>query len=287
MAKDIPGVLRLHDAIGEEAAAVFDSPHSGLGIPDDFGCLPDKRALHGSGVDNHVHELFRDVPKHGAPFLEALFLRSYIDPNRNEDEIDPAMLDAPSPRPVRETPRVKLGSALIWKIGPPELRFYDRKLTVAEVEGRIETYWRPYQTTLKENLDRLHERFGQVWHFNCHSNRSYGTPHAPDGPGVERPEMEIGTLDGAACEPAYTELVRETLSGCGYKVEVDGFFKGNHLVRAYSNPAAGRHSMMLEIRKNLYMDETTLEPNAGFAEVQANMSKLARAICDYARSKTG
>ena len=51
MAKDIPCVLRLHDAIGEEAPAVFDSPHSGLGIPDDFGCLPGKRALHGSGVD--------------------------------------------------------------------------------------------------------------------------------------------------------------------------------------------------------------------------------------------
>jgi hypothetical protein len=32
MAKDIPGVLRLHDAIGEAAPAVFDSPHSGLGI---------------------------------------------------------------------------------------------------------------------------------------------------------------------------------------------------------------------------------------------------------------
>jgi N-formylglutamate amidohydrolase len=45
--------------------------------------------------------------------------------------------------------------------------------------------------------------------------------------------------------------------------------------------------MMLEIRKNLYMDEATLEPNSGFAEVQANMSKLVRAICDYARSKTG
>jgi N-formylglutamate amidohydrolase len=286
MTKEIPNVLRFHDPIGEAAPAVFDSPHSGLGIPDDFGCLPDAEALRGSGVDNHVDGLFQGVTKHGAAFLEALFLRSYIDPNRDEDEIDPDMLDAPWPGPLRQSERVKMGSSLIWKIGPPELHFYDRKLTVAEVKSRIETYWRPYQTTLKETLDGLHERFGQVWHFNCHSNRTYGTPNALDGLGTKRPEMEIGTLDGAACEPGYTELVRETLAGFGYQVEVDGFFKGNHLVRAYSDPAKGRHSMMLEVRKNLYMDEETLEPNAGFAEVQANMSKLARAICDYARSKT-
>jgi hypothetical protein len=42
---------------------------------------------------------------------------------------------------------------------------------------------------------------------------------------------------------------------------------------------------MIEVRKDLYMDAETIERNDRFAETQANMSKLAQAICDYAREQ--
>ena len=287
MGKTIAGVLTLHDGQGEAVPAVFDSPHSGLAIPDDFGCRPGVRALYGSGVDNHVEALFADVPRFGAPFLEALFLRSYIDPNRSADEIDEDMLDAPWPGAVDVTMRVRIGSGLILRIGPNGLDFYDRRLTVAQVAHRIETYWRPYNETLAELMDAAHRRFGCVYHVNCHSNRTLGTVHSPDGAGTLRPEMEIGTLDGTTSGPGFVNLVRGTLEDRGYQVVVDGFFKGAGLIRDYSDPPAGRHSLMLEIRKDLYMDEETLEPNAGFARVKADMTHLTGVVCDYAREQAG
>ncbi len=44
---------------------------------------------------------------------------------------------------------------------------------------------------------------------------------------------------------------------------------------------------MLEIRKDLYMDEEALEPNAGFARVGAGMTHLTGAVRDYAREQAG
>lgn len=45
--------------------------------------------------------------------------------------------------------------------------------------------------------------------------------------------------------------------------------------------------MMLEIRKDLYMDEETLEPNAGFDRVETDMTRLTAAVCGYARDQAG
>ena len=285
MTRVIENVMIHHPAEGPEAPAVFDSPHSGLYIPDDWNCLPDAQTLRGSGVDNYIHQVFKDVPAAGAVLLEALYHRGYVDPNRSKQDIDQRMLDAPWPHPIKVGERGSRGNGLIWSKGPPDLKLYDRKLSVAEVEHRIETYWRPYQDDLANTIDRLHDSHGVVYHFNCHANRTRATPNSPEGEGTLRPEMEIGTLDGTTCSPEYTNIVREALKSYGYQVEVDGFNKGEHLIRAYADPAGGRHSMMLEIRKDMYMDETTLEPNDRFAETQANMGKLARVIADYARSQ--
>ena len=73
--------------------------------------------------------------------------------------------------------------------------------------------------------------------------------------------------------------------GMGYQVVVDGYHTGEHLIRHYSDPAKGRHCMMIEVRKDLYMDEKTIERNDRFVETQTNMGKLAKAICEFARSK--
>ena len=40
--------------------------------------------------------------------------------------------------------------------------------------------------------------------------------------------------------------------------------------------------MQIEINRGLYMDEDTLEPHAGFAGLQADITRLIAAICGYA-----
>jgi N-formylglutamate amidohydrolase len=57
------------------------------------------------------------------------------------------------------------------------------------------------------------------------------------------------------------------------------------LVRAYSNPTAGRHSLQVEINKRLYMNEASREKNAGFAPLQAQLTELLRAVTDFAGAR--
>jgi N-formylglutamate amidohydrolase len=99
------------------------------------------------------------------------------------------------------------------------------------------------------------------------------------GAGVARADVVLGDRDGTTCAPEFTAFVRSFLQRCGYDVKVNDPFKGVELVRAYSNPAAGRHSLQLEVNKRLYMNEATLERTPGYLRLQADLMQLLDELC--------
>jgi N-formylglutamate amidohydrolase len=264
---------------------VFDSPHSGTDYPEDFGSIAPLSVLRRS-EDAFVDELFGSAPGHGAPLIAARFPRIYIDPNRDLVDLDPAMLDGPWPDPLTPSRKTELGVGLIWRIMPPHSRLYDRLLSVAEVRGRIERCWKPYHQAVATAIDETHRQFGKVWHVNCHSMPAMGNAASEDGP-VARAEFVLGDRDGTTCEPAFTAFVAGQLRDLGYDVKINEPYKGVELVRRYSDPAGGRHSLQLEINRKLYMDEESGEKNGGFDALQADLEKLVAAICQYARERVG
>ena len=137
---------------------------------------------------------------------------------------------------------------------------------------------------LKETLDDVHRRHGRVWHIDCHSMTSVSTENSPEGrAGVVRADFILGDRDGTACEPAFTTFVKNVLAEMGYTVKLNDPFKGVELVRAYSDPAANRHSLQVELNRTLYMDENTLVPHEGYAKLKANVTRMIEAICNHAR----
>ena len=260
---------------------VFDSPHSGTEYPADFRSIAPLAVLR-RAEDAFVDELFGSAPRHGAPLIAARFPRIYIDPNRDLADLDPAMLDGPWPNPLAPSRKSELGVGLVWRIMPPAAPLYDRLLGVEEVRARIERCWKPYHEAVAGAIDETHGRFGRVWHVNCHSMPARGNAASEDGP-VARAEFVLGDRDGTTCAPAFTAFVAATLRDLGYDVKINEPYKGVELVRRYSNPAAGRHSLQIEVNRKLYMDEETREKHDGFAALQANLDKLVAAICRYAR----
>ena len=105
------------------------------------------------------------------------------------------------------------------------------------------------------------------------------------GAGQRRADIVLGDRDGTTCDPAFTAVVREVLTGMGYDVKVNDPFKGVELVRAYADPAAGRHSLQLEVNKRLYMDEGARAQHEGFATLQKNLLALVDVLLDYARDR--
>lgn len=286
MKRSISGVYDLILPSPMAAPVVFDSPHSGAEYPADFDTIVPMARLR-RAEDMYVDTLFEAAPGFGAALLTARFPRSYIDPNRAADDIDPRLLDGRWPAPVRVTEKSRLGHGLIWRISPPDRPIYDRRLSVAEVRGRIDAYYRPYHAALGEALTAARRRFGEVWHVNCHSMPAVSAPlvEGVRGGRRRRADFVIGDRDGTSCAPAFCRLVRETLTAMDYTVALNDPYKGVELVRAHSNPARGRHSLQLEINRALYMNEDSFERTANFARLKADIDRLIETLCDWAAAR--
>jgi N-formylglutamate deformylase len=268
---------------GPAAAAfplVLDSPHSGHDFPGDFDAVVSEAELR-EGEDCYVDELYAGGPEMGAPLLAALWPRTYLDPNRHAGDMDLDLLEGNWPGEYRPSGKAKFGKALIWRTLEDGRPIYGRKLSVDRVQQRIRRYHAPYHVAIQELIQKNVDKFGKSFHINCHSMRAVAGKQSEEGEGNARADFVLGDRDGTSCDPAFTEFVRAALAGMGYKVKVNDPYKGVELVRAYANPAAGRHSLQIEINKRLYMDETTLARSAGFAPLQKNLTTLLGELKTY------
>jgi N-formylglutamate deformylase len=256
---------------------VLDSPHSGRELPADFGTVLAEFDLR-NAEDCYVDRLYMPATDRGIPLLAARVSRLYLDVNRDAGDIDPQLLDEPLAGAAPASAKARLGKALIWRTLDDGRPIYSRRLSADEVVRRIARCHAPYHQSLKRLLEAAHARFGRVLHINCHSMNSVGGTQGEGGAGCARADFVLGDRDGTTCDPALTAFVQATLAGMGYDVKVNDPFKGVALVQAYSNPAAGRHSLQIEINKRLYMDEATLQPVAGFDVLQSNLMRLIDAL---------
>ncbi|MCC6377249.1 MAG: N-formylglutamate amidohydrolase [Burkholderiales bacterium] len=276
-----------HDPVVAVAPVVLDSPHSGEDYPAEFDHAP-PRAIVRQAEDTHVARLWRSALAHGATLVEATFPRAWIDPNRALEDIDPALF-APGerwPGPVALTRKTELGIGLVWRLAHGGAPMYARSLTVDEVERRIAQCWSPYHDAVADAIEERHRAFGAVWHVNCHSMPAVGDVISDD-PGRERADVVLGDRDGTTCEAAFTALVADAFASMGYSVAINDPYKGVELVRKHGRPAEGRHSLQVELKRTLYMDEATFEPNEGYARLQHDLARVAGRIVAHARDSLG
>jgi len=264
---------------------VLDSPHSGTEYPDDFRARVTREQLR-QAEDSFVDELYASGPVSGATLIAARFPRSYIDPNRSFLDIDASLMDAPWPGPAIPSRKTQLGIGLIWRLLDTGEPIYARKLTVDEVKRRIVSYHQPYQRAVKDALDEAFDHFGAVWHINCHSMSALSDALSEEGPGKTRADFVLGDRDGTTCEPGFTAFVAETLKGMGYSVKVNDPYKGVELVRAFSDPKAGRHSLQIEVNRKLYMNERTRLKTPGFAALQRDIAALISRVAAYSAERS-
>lgn len=259
------------------APLVLDSPHSGTAYPADFGHACDLAVLR-QAEDTHVEKLYDFAPALGVAWIEALFPRSYIDVNRNTTEFDVTLIEEPWADPVETTPaalgKVRLGKGLIWRMTDDGVPIYSRKLAAAEVRERIDRCWRPYHEAVAREIAAAHARHGYSIHLNCHSMPAVASAYATDFPGLVHADFVIGDRDGSTASPALSRLLCGLLSDLGYEVSYNHPYKGVELVRRYGDPAHDRHSIQVEINRKLYMDEASLERNAGFDRLHGHLRQV-------------
>ena len=263
---------------------VMDSPHSSSTFPQDFNaCLPleDPR----DGEDVFIDALWSHAPQHGAHLLLAEFARTYIDPNRHVGDVDLSMIDGEWPHTYVPSGKANIGKSLIWRTLDDGRPIYDRKLSIDEVHQRIQRYALPYQAQLQKLIDTHHQTFGVCYHINCHSMSAVSGKMGEGGPGIARADVVLGDRDGTTCNAEFTHLVKDFMQGCGYAVKINDPFKGVELVRAFSNPAQGKHSLQIELNKRLYTDATGRGKGANYDKLAQDLQQLTAVLAQFAKSK--
>ncbi len=274
-----------HGPAEAEQPLLLDSPHSGHEFPPDFGAAVSEYALR-DGEDCFVDELWLPAAGRGVWLLAAQFPRTYLDANRHHADVDLELLAGGHwPHEHRPSGKAVIGKALVWRTLDDGTLIYARKLAVDEVRSRIERCHAPYHRALRQRIDATHARFGRSYHINCHSMNAVSGAQGEGGAGQRRADIVLGDRDGTSCDPAFTAVVHGVLTGMGYDVKVNDPFKGVELVRAYADPAAGRHSLQLEVNKRLYMDEVARAKHEGFEALQKNLLVLVDALLEYTRSE--
>ncbi len=255
---------------------VVDSPHSGMIWPADFGTIAPREAIL-TTWDAYVDDLWAGAREAGATLIAATFPRAYLDVNRAADDIDLEVVDAGWPTVVRPTDYTRRGMGLIRRLALPGVPMYDRRLTVAEIQARLDGCYHPYRRALAEMTDRLHARFGIVVHVNAHSMKSRGNEMNVDS-GEMRPDVVVSDRRGTTADPHLTRWAADWFREHGLSAQVNTPYQGGDLVTSFGQPEAGRHSLQIELNRALYMDEARFARTAGFAAIQRTCTAFIGAL---------
>lgn len=271
------------------SSVIYASPHSGRVYPGDMmsASALDAAAIRRS-EDALVDTLLDDAPAQGVSVLSAKYARAYVDVNREAYELDPAMFSDELPAFARPgTVRVQAGLGSIARIVGDGQEIYHRKLTFEEARRRIEQVHGPYHATLERLVAETKARRGCAVLIDWHSMPSAAAGEAARFIRGERrsPDMVLGDRYGASCAPVVTATVERELTAMGYVVERNRPYAGGWTTETYGAPVRGVHALQIELNRALYLDEARTLPNAGFARLKRDLTRLTRALAaaDWSR----
>jgi N-formylglutamate deformylase len=238
-------------------------PHAGTEIPDDIASRMTPEALQLADVDWHLPQLYDFVHAMGATTIAARFARHVIDLNR-------------PPEDTSLYPGQDVTGLLPTDTFRKQPLYRDGELPDAdEAQRRCAVYWQPYHDALRSELDRLRALHGSVVLWDAHSICSV-MPRFFDG---KLPDLNLGTADGRACDPALQRAAAGAMDGQSIFTHVsNGRFKGGYITRHYGQPGSGVHALQLEQCQSTYMDETA--PFAYRRDLASKVQPLLRRMLE-------
>ncbi|MBI5275766.1 MAG: N-formylglutamate amidohydrolase [Burkholderiales bacterium] len=278
-----PEVFYRFDPEVAPVPVVVDVSRSGRCYPIDFRSPVPFTALH-DNVSMYVDEIWKDSPKYGATMVQALFPNTYIDANRHELDLTPDMIDGEWPVPL-EPASARTGLGLLKsksRYGEP---LQERKLTVAEIQHRLDRYFRPYHRELASQMDRMLTAYGFYYNLSCHCMSAVGAPTHADY-GKERLDFCLGNLSGASSSADFIEFVAEVIRQQGFSCSVNTPYTGGELNRRYGKPDGRQESIMVEINKRKFMDVASFRKNEGFDAIQGVARAVLAAVTQRARERS-
>ncbi len=263
---------------GTAGSFVFASPHSGDLRPADMNPAPGlSDASIASAEDVGVDRLLEGAPDAGVPVIRALVSRAYVDLNRGPDDLDPLLIADASPDAGQGPSAAKIaaGYGVVPRRTGDGADLYDRRLTLAEANARLETVHTPYHAALTGLMLEARVRHGAAVLIDWHSMPS----HAVGGDRRARgPDVVLGDRHGTACDARLTRRLRGLFEAAGWSVALNRPYAGGYTTQTWGRPDEGFHAVQIELSRTLYLDEVRRTPSASHGRCVGVIERVTRAL---------
>lgn len=251
---------------------VLSLPHSGLLVP------AEETNFYAASIPNvvrygdlYVDLLYSEAVALGITVVRTPYSRFLVDLNRLPDDLSPASVKGAV---VKTEPGYHGARGVIWSVTPLGTTMYQRPLTPAHVQRRLDAWYHPYHAALNAKLCALRDRFGYAILIDGHSMPSSGIAARA----LVRPDIVPGDLLGTSCAPELTNFVVDYWTQRGRSVQVNRPYRGGAITRTHGAPDAGIHAIQIEINRALYMNEKTLRLNRTFARTREDCEHFLRSL---------
>jgi N-formylglutamate deformylase len=222
------------------SALIVSMPHVGTFVPHSVGRGMTDAAAERSDTDWHLPRLYDFLEELDATIVIANYSRYVVDVNRPPD--------GANLYPGRDTPKLCPADTFdrhpLYRASEP---------STDDVAKRVDSVWRPYHRRIEREIERVRSQHGVAILWDAHSIVGVA-PRLFEG---RLPDFNLGTANGASCDPALAESLFDALQQHrNFTSVLNGRFKGGHITRTFGAPSKGIHSVQMEMVEATYMDET-------------------------------
>ena len=233
-------------------------PHSSLMIPADIReqfVISDEelRAELHSMTDHFTEELFCQAAPAATDVIFPVS-RLVVDPERFENDAD--------------EPMASIGMGVIYEQSSTG-NLLRRKSSPIERQRLLVEYYRPHHARLSKAVGEALQDGEKCLVLDCHSFPATALPYEL-GKYLQRLEICIGT-DAFHTPDWLTALAVRTFQNAGFSVAVNEPFAGALVPSAFYQTDDRVLALMVEIRRDMYVDESTGQKAANFADFRQKL----------------
>ena len=136
----------------------------------------------------------------------------------------------------------------------------------------VDRYYRPHHRALLTLVNSSLERSGNALIVDCHSFPKEPLPYEIDQASA-RPQICIG-VDEFHTPPELVDLVAKGFKRLGFTVGINRPFSGSIVPLIHFRKSPSVYSIMIEVRRDLYMDESSGLKTESFLDTRAQIVQI-------------
>lgn len=223
-------IYNLYNEHEMEYPIIINIPHSGTIIPEEIKEKFIKPEPTISNNDWFLKELYDFLIDEKLTILSANYSRYVVDLNRI----------ITNPIIGQDYNKYTIYSKTIWN-----KKLYNEIPSIEECKKRIETYYNPYHSKLKELINEKLKVFNKILIIDLHSGLS----------STGEKDICLGNAKNEMSEIKTIELLKQNLEKVGYTVGLNKPMTGGKVLRKYHKENNNIECILFELNFNVYIRE--------------------------------